>query len=186
MFEQKSEQLAQDRKATKTPVSYKKKSEFKAFTPSKSQMTSAAIVGVDLAEDRLLVSLADGTQNIMEYSTNKLIHTVKANGLAKLIPASKTFFVDGSNAGVYDYQTGTQIYKISNHKRVTCFSFHPMQRFLVVGSDDRSWSLHDLQQGLLIQVQVDQPVTSIQYHPDGLVLAVGLQNGCIRLYDIRT
>jgi WD40 repeat protein len=29
-------------------------------------------------------------------------------------------------------------------------------------------------------------VTSIQFHPDGLVLAVGLQNGCIRVYDIRT
>jgi len=106
MFEQKSEQLIKDRKSTKAPDSYTKKSELKAFTQTQSQMTTAAIVGLDLVEDRLLVSLADGTLNIMEYSTNKLICTVKANGVAKLIPASKTYFVDGSNAGVYDYQTG--------------------------------------------------------------------------------
>jgi len=38
----------------------------------------------------------------MDYSTGKLLHTIKANGLAKLIPGSNTIFVDGSNAGVYD------------------------------------------------------------------------------------
>jgi len=106
MFEQKSEQLIKDRKAAKAPDSYTKKSDLKAFTQTQSQMTSAAIVGVDLVEDRLLVSLADGTLNIMEYPTNKLISTVKANGVARLIPSSRTYFVDGSNAGVYDF-TGT-------------------------------------------------------------------------------
>lgn len=38
----------------------------------------------------------------MEYSSGKLLHTIKANGLAKLIKGSSTIFVDGSNAGVYN------------------------------------------------------------------------------------
>jgi hypothetical protein len=59
----------------------------------------------------------------MEYSTGRLLYNIKANGVAKIIPGSNTVFVDGSNAGVYDLQTGTMIYKISNHKKVTCFSF---------------------------------------------------------------
>ena len=150
MFEQKSEQLIKDRKAAKAPDSYTKKSELKAFTHTSEQLTSAAIIGVDLVENRLLVSLEDGTQNIMEYSSGKLLHTIKANGLAKLINGSNTIFVDGSNAGVYNVQTGKMVYKVLNHKKVTCFSFQPMERFVVVGSDDGSWSLHDLEKGLLV------------------------------------
>jgi len=61
IFEQKSEQLIKDRKAAKAPDSYTKKSELKAFTQTSEQLTSAAIIGVDLIENRLLVSLADGT-----------------------------------------------------------------------------------------------------------------------------
>jgi hypothetical protein len=59
----------------------------------------------------------------MDYFTGRLLYTIKANGVAKIIPGSITIFVDGSNAGVYDLQTGKMIYKISNHKKVTCFSF---------------------------------------------------------------
>jgi hypothetical protein len=58
----------------------------------------------------------------MDYSTGRLLYSIKANGVAKIIPGSITIFVDGSNAGVYDLQTGKMIYKISNHKKVTCFS----------------------------------------------------------------
>ena len=29
------------------------------------------------------------------------------------------------------------------------------------------------------------PVTSIEFHPDGLILAVGMQDGNIEIYDVR-
>ena len=35
-------------------------------------------------------------------------------------------------------------------------------------------------------MQTDVPITAIEFHPDGLVLGVGLQNGTVIIYDIRT
>jgi len=62
-----------------------------------------------------------------------------------------------------------------------------MGDYVVVGSDDCSWSLHDIsKQQFLTKVDTEAPVTSIEFHPDGLVLGVGLQNGKVLLYDIRT
>lgn len=58
---------------------------------------------------------------------------------------------------------------------------------MVAGSDDSSWSLHDIKVGQLLSiVQTESPVTSIEFHPDGLVLGVGLENGKVIVYDIRT
>jgi len=57
----------------------------------------------------------------------------------------------------------------------------------VTGSEDGSWSLHDVNDGkVLVKVQEDSPVKVTEFHPDGLVLAVGLSSGVINIYDIRT
>jgi pre-mRNA-processing factor 19 len=39
---------------------------------------------------------------------------------------------------------------------------------------------------LLVKVQTEVPITAIEFHPDGLVLGVGLENGTVVIYDIRT
>ena len=73
------------------------------------------------------------------------------------------------------------------HKRVTCHSFHPIPSYLVCGSDDGSWSLHDLaSRELLVKVEVGTPISSIEIHPDGLIVAMGLVNGKVVIYDLRT
>ena len=120
--------------------------------------------------------------------TRKLIQTIKVKGLAKFLPSKQgqLIFVTGSNSGVINLKTGEFIYKVENHKLVTCFGFQAQDRYVAVGSDDCSWSFHDIEKGALVQVKVDSAVTSIQFHPDGLVLAVGLQSGTINVYDIRT
>ena len=57
----------------------------------------------------------------------------------------------------------------------------------MTSSNDGSWSLHDVNAGkVLVKIQEDSPVTVIEFHPDGLVLAVGLANGAVNIYDIRT
>lgn len=37
-----------------------------------------------------------------------------------------------------------------------------------------------------MKVEAEVPITAIEFHPDGLVLGVGLQNGDVIIYDIRT
>jgi WD40 repeat protein len=38
---------------------------------------------------------------------------------------------------------------------------------------------------MLAKFTEDAPISSIEFHPDGLVLAVGLKTGAIKVYDIR-
>jgi WD40 repeat protein len=37
----------------------------------------------------------------------------------------------------------------------------------------------------MAKFQEESAITSIEFHPDGLVLAVGLQTGAVKVYDIR-
>lgn len=73
------------------------------------------------------------------------------------------------------------------HEIVSNFSFHPNASLVVTGSIDGSWSLHDVNAGkVLVKIQEESPVRVIEFHPDGLVLAVGLASGAVNIYDIRT
>lgn len=79
------------------------------------------------------------------------------------------------------------MYQVTCHENVTSFSFQPIGDYVVTGSDDGCWSLHDIKHGqLLTKVEADSAVTAIEFHPDGLVLGVGLDNGKVIVYDIRT
>jgi WD40 repeat protein len=39
---------------------------------------------------------------------------------------------------------------------------------------------------LLTKVKTEAPITTVEFHPDGLILGVGLTNGKVIIYDIRT
>jgi pre-mRNA-processing factor 19 len=70
---------------------------------------------------------------------------------------------------------------------VNTFNFHPTGKIVVTGSDNGSWSLHETTTGkVLIIQQENSPVKSTEIHPDGLVIAVGFEDGKVNLYDIRT
>lgn len=57
---------------------------------------------------------------------------------------------------------------------------------MVTASSDSTWSFHNVQLGVsLAKFQEEAPITQIEFHPDGLVLAVGLKTGAIKVYDIR-
>ena len=55
------------------------------------------------------------------------------------------------------------------------------------GSKDKSWSFFDFKtQKCLSQVQSEKQIHSIQFHPDGLMLATGHQDRSLSIWDIRT
>ena len=85
------------------------------------------------------------------------------------------------------------IYEISGHSDdITDVSFTPLEGMVAVSSLDGTWSLHDYNkktQLLFLRKQDilrDQDrITSFQFHPDGLIIAVGLASGRIMIYDVR-
>lgn len=69
---------------------------------------------------------------------------------------------------------------------VTDVSFQPLNDYMVSASSDSTWSFHNVQQGVsLAKFEEEAPISQIEFHPDGLVLAVGLKTGVIKVYDIR-
>lgn len=93
----------------------------------------------------------------------------------------------GAKTIVIDNKTNEVKYTVTCHSQVTCVSMYTCGRYLAVGSDDCSWSLHDIEEKkLLVLVKTSSPVTAIEFHPDGLVLCVGLSTGKIVLFDVRT
>ena len=78
------------------------------------------------------------------------------------------------------------VYEASCHDDlITGVTFSP-QGFFVVCSLDGTCSIHDVvNKCVLAKFDVQEKLHAIELHPDGLILAVGLANGKIRVYDIR-
>ncbi|KAG0142777.1 hypothetical protein CROQUDRAFT_662100 [Cronartium quercuum f. sp. fusiforme G11] len=86
---------------------------------------------------------------------------------------------------------------LSNHTaEVTGLDLHPSGTLLLSGSLDGTWAIHDLQHAsgtptTLITVSLDDVpagvgVSSVQWHPDGVILAVGLTDSSIKIFDAKT
>ena len=56
----------------------------------------------------------------------------------------------------------------------------------MVSSRDGSYSFHDLNNSVkLNQFYEGEPITQTQIHPDGLIMAIGMQSGKVKILDIR-
>ena len=69
---------------------------------------------------------------------------------------------------------------------ITDVCFTPLEGLVAVCSADRSWSLHDYMTGHLhVHLHEQEQISSLEFHPDGLIMAIGLVNGKILVYDVR-
>ena len=82
------------------------------------------------------------------------------------------------------------VYTASNHtKAITSCSIHPYSDYCLFCSKDATWSFHNLAKCEIVQsvsVQNGIPIHSGQIHPDGLMVATGLADGHIFIWDIRS
>ena len=58
---------------------------------------------------------------------------------------------------------------------------------MIALAQGEKWSLFDLEEGAEIySVETGEPITEIKFHPDGLIMSTGHENGNVKLWDIRT
>lgn len=69
----------------------------------------------------------------------------------------------------------------------TSVCVHPCGEFFAAASRDGSWAVYDLSTGSsLLSGSAEEQWTSLDIHPDGILLALGTDSGLIRVVDIRT
>jgi len=78
---------------------------------------------------------------------------------------------------------------LTAHKNsVTGLSIHPLQDYFLSSSEDGSWCFHDMQGRTFQQVEAPKslPLTCIEWHPDGVIIATGGQDDRVRIWDVKS
>lgn len=87
-----------------------------------------------------------------------------------------------------EYKT-KMLYTAADHtKSVSGCTVHPYSDYCFTCSKDGSWAFHNIAEGKLLEkvlVPNNEPIYSGQLHPDGLMIATGLQSGKILIWDLR-
>lgn len=160
--------------------------------------TESGVTEVDAPESlesNLVIASSGKEVKVFNSETNTELYTMnpfnEVIGLARFAPKSEELAIiasaESNRIAIWNIKTQTSVYDVTCHKEViTDVAFTPLEGYLMVASRDGSWSLHDyFNKAKLNQFRESAPVTQIQIHPDGLVMAIGLTSGKVLIYDIR-
>ena len=71
---------------------------------------------------------------------------------------------------------------------VTGLSLHATGDYVLSTSTDQHWAFSDIRSGKLISKVTDDSgaeLTCAQFHPDGLIFAVGTSDAVIKIWDLK-
>ncbi|KAI0047824.1 WD40 repeat-like protein [Auriscalpium vulgare] len=198
------------RKKRKVPAEYATPAQVKTFTakhtiPSLHSASPAGIttIAVSTAEpSQFLTGGNDKVVQLYDRSTDKVLaslkgHTKKVNHVAfREREGQPTLLLSAGAdkiARVWSQEAASGEYisrsTIRTHKSdVTGLAVHPTSTLLLLGSQDKTYSVHDLTtfDQLYRSPEADEPFTSMALHPDGCLLAVGTPASTIQIFDIRS
>ena len=188
------------------PENYPQREAISGFREALNGTLNVAAQGATI--DTLDVSTAESGAILATTSANEikildrngaLSETIQIDNrvrLAKFAPKSDRIAIfvlekgSGSEkevAQVWNLQNKKRIYEIRTHNgAISDVCFTPLEGCVAVCSEDRSWSLHDYMTGQLhVHLREQEQISSLEFHPDGLIMAIGLASGKILVYDVR-
>jgi len=75
-------------------------------------------------------------------------------------------------------------------EEVTGISLHATGDFFAASSLDRSWTFHDINTGAcllkVIRSRDDAGLSTVAFHPDGLILGTGTTDSIVRIWDVKS
>lgn len=89
----------------------------------------------------------------------------------------------------WNLQTQKKLSTINTHQEgaITDLSFQPLMDYCVFAAEDKSWSFYDLPaQRCLTNKKSEHQIHCLEFHPDGLMMSTGHQDGSLSIWDIRT
>ncbi|CDS05955.1 hypothetical protein LRAMOSA08483 [Lichtheimia ramosa] len=205
-----SESLSQGRRKRKPPTEHTSIDTIKTFTesstiPSMHSARSTGITAVDLDHSGQLILTGGNDKHVQIYNKaeekvlanltghTKKITSVKFRGqqvehdVALSASADKhvRVWVPGGSKG---YHVG---HNINAHTgEATGLDVHPSKDYFVSCGLDSKWSFYDFESGKSIVDAVDSEYTSgytsIQFHPDGMILGAGTVDSAVRIWDVKS
>ena len=90
---------------------------------------------------------------------------------------------------VWNISNSSQSAIIRAHEAaVTGLSLHATGEYVLSTSLDQNWAFSDIRVGKLLTKVADTdgvPLTTAQFHPDGLIFATGTQDSQIKIWDLK-
>lgn len=197
----KSDELSKGRKKRPKAAELATPEDIAAFSEksSNSSLHSASAPGItalDLHPVNNHIVATGGVDKqaiVYNHSEDKIVsvfkgHTKKISSVI-LHPSSDVVLSSSldSTVSIWNSQNGESLSTISTHtKAVTSISLHPIGDYVLSGSLDKSWAFSDIQTGKTISSSVGAAgVSSIQWHPDGIIFGAGTSDNVVRIWDIK-
>ncbi|KAI0274880.1 WD40 repeat-like protein [Gloeopeniophorella convolvens] len=209
-IEETHQALSALRKKRKAPPGYATPAQVKTFSskhtiPSLHSASPAGITSIRVSSTnptQLLTGGNDGIVQLYDRATDKVLaslkgHTKKIHHVAFRERDGHPTLLLSSGADklarVWSIDSASGEYRprttIKTHKgEVTGLVVHPTSTLVVLASQDKTYSLHDLNDfsQLYRSPAAEEAYSSLAVHPDGTILAVGTPTSTIHIYDVRS
>ncbi|KAJ8977310.1 hypothetical protein NQ317_009328 [Molorchus minor] len=124
------------------------------------------------------------------FNFSKELHEPSVPTTIKYHPTITNLIAVGGENGtvaLWDIEKEEKLLQLRKHSSaITGVSFTVSQRLMVTtGMDNKICILDNASSDCLFRMNIHQPVTAIDISPDDMFIAVGLEDGCVCIYDIR-
>ncbi|KAJ5629850.1 hypothetical protein N7528_003507 [Penicillium herquei] len=184
-------------------------SSFKPVEPSQPLCPGGRALSVDSTGDLALVGGADGVVGIYSISQKNMVQTLKTDGpVTDATWAGNKAVVGSATGSVKVFENGSEVASFASHAgEVTSVAVHATGDIVASVGVDKSYVLYDLSTNSVInQIFTDSgkkklpgseamnsqtngsslALLSVNFHPDGHLLAAGGADGQIKIFDVKT
>lgn len=201
--QKRSQELAKDRKKRTPPESLASTEDLERYkvlsTVNLHQTTNPGILTVDIhptKQNFLLTGGVDGSVIVYNRETKKIVSTLSEHSKkvtdVLFHPTQDLFFSTSADKTAKLWSSVDGNYKSSHnvkvhHGEVVGCSLQATGDFWITASADKTWAFHDIETAnTLATVNSESAFTSIQFHPDGLIVGTGNADSAVKIWDIKT
>ena len=191
--------IIKERKSAVSDISSIKKYDVTSSNPLHST-SKAGIISVDIDSSNTHVATGGVDSKVIVFNrgSGKIEHTLKGHSkkvnAVKFHPTNSTLFSCSADhtARVWLHEDGKYVSGIETKdhtSEVTGLCVHNTGDYFVTASKDASWKFYDVTTPnsiLSVNEETDSAFTSIDFHPDGLIVAGGTEAGFVRVYDVKS